>query len=235
MTTKKPSETPHYTGHRARLRERFLESLTGIGESNLPDYELLELALFAASPRADVKPLAKKILIQFGSFAACLAASPNALRQIEGLNEAAIASIKLLQAASCRALENTIRTQPTVKSANDVLALAKASMGQSTIEQFRVLYLDTKSKLIKNELQQSGTIDHTPVYIRELVKRTLDEGAARLILLHNHPSGDPSPSEGDIRLTREIVQALSPIRVEVLDHIIIGHNRHFSFAENGLM
>ncbi|MEE9139698.1 MAG: DNA repair protein RadC, partial [Alphaproteobacteria bacterium] len=193
------SDKPHYLGHRRRLRERFLKG----GAEALGDYELLELVLFLAQPRRDVKPLAKQLLARFGGFAGVISAQPEALREVPGLGEGGVAALKSVQAAALRLVREEVAERPVIGSWDKLLAYCRASMGREQIEQFRLLFLDHKNRLIADELQQTGTVDHVPVYPREVVKRALSLGASAIIMVHNHPSGDPTPSKGDIEMTRE--------------------------------
>lgn len=225
----------HHLGHRARLRERFFASLNTSGQSTLPDYELLELALFAASPRSDVKPLAKRLLKTFGSLGGVIAARREELSQVDGLSDAGIAAVKLLQAVSANVLSEEISKRPVLRSWKQVLSYCELTMARARKEQFRIFFLDKKNMLITDELQQEGTVDHTPVYPREVVRRALELGASAIILVHNHPSGDPSPSQADITMTRAISQALASVEITIHDHLIVGGKEHFSFASNGLL
>ncbi len=227
----KVEEKPHYIGHRKRLRERFLQS----GGKGMADYELLEIILFASKPRGDVKPLAKKLIAEFGNIARVLSASPDELARISGMREAAIVSIKVAQEAANRLLGAEIAEQPILQSWKSLLDYCRATMSYNKTEQFRIFFLDRKNKLIADELQQEGTVDHTPVYPREVVKRALDLGASSMILTHNHPSGDPTPSKADIEMTQKIIQAAAPLNVTVHDHLIIAGKSHYSFASHGLL
>lgn len=224
-------EELHHLGHRARLRERFLKG----GANALPDYELLELILFAARPRGDVKPLAKKLLATFGSLARVLHADIYALQQVDGMGDAAIAALKAVEAAAQRILKEEVKDRPVIQSWTALLDYCRLSMGHAKVEQFRILFLDHKNQLIADEVQQTGTVNHTPVYPREVVKRALELGASAIILLHNHPSGDVTPSKADIDITKQIVNAAKPLGVEVHDHLIIGAKDHYSFKSNGLI
>ncbi|MCB4770687.1 DNA repair protein RadC [Ancylobacter sp. Lp-2] len=215
---------PHFTGHRERLRERFR---SGGGEA-LPDYELLELVLFRAVPRADVKPLAKKLVERFGSFAEVIAAPPARLREFKGVGEAIITEFKLIGSAVERVTRAQVRARPVLSSWSSVIAHCRASMAFADREQFRVLFLDKRNQLILDEVQQSGTVDHTPVYPREVVKRALEVSASAIILVHNHPSGDPTPSNADISMTKTIIDVAKPLGIEVHDHIIVGKDGHAS-------
>jgi DNA repair protein RadC len=215
---------PHHTGHRQRLRERFLKA----GVEALADYEILELLLFRAIPRRDVKPLAKALLAKFGSFAEVLAAPPQRLGEIGGLGDAAIAEIKVVEAAAHRLLQARTRSRPVLSSWNAVLDYVRAAQGFAAKEQFRILFLDKKNQVIADEVQQHGTVDHTPVYPREVVKRALELSATAIILVHNHPSGDPTPSQADIEMTRQIANVAKPLGIALHDHIIVGRDGHAS-------
>jgi DNA repair protein RadC len=219
-----PAETPHYHGHRERLRERFY----GAGPEALSDYELLEMALFPALPRRDTKPLAKALLKEFGSFAEVVHAPVARLREVDGIGEASINQIKLLAAAASRVAKGEIKRKLALSSWNDVIEYCRSGMAFSDKEQFRLLFLDKRNQLIADEIQQTGTIDHTPVYPREVIKRALELSATALVLVHNHPSGDPTPSQADIQMTKAIVQIATPLGIAVHDHIIVGKNGHAS-------
>jgi DNA repair protein RadC len=219
-----PAETPHYHGHRERLRERFY----GAGPEALSDYELLEMALFPALPRRDTKPLAKALLKEFGSFAEVVHAPVARLREVEGIGEASINQIKLLAAAASRVAKGEIKRKIALSSWNDVIEYCRTGMAFADKEQFRLLFLDKRNQLIADEVQQTGTIDHTPVYPREVIKRALELSATALVLVHNHPSGDPTPSQADIQMTKAIVQIATPLGISVHDHIIVGKNGHAS-------
>jgi len=228
---KDSDKKPHYHGHRQRLREKFINN----DDDVLADYELLEILLFASSPRSDVKPLAKELLREFGSIRKILAASNEELFKIKGVNQAAISAIKITRVISLRALNEEIEEKTILQSWDSLLDYCRMSMANIKVEQFRIFFLDKKNQLIANELQQEGTIDHTPVYPREVVKRALELGAFALILVHNHPSGDPSPSKEDMIITKKIAQIALPLGIEIHDHLIIGGNKHFSFSSHGLM
>jgi len=221
---------PHYLGHRQRLRERFL---TG-GRDALPDYELLELLLFMAIPRTDTKPLAKSLIERFGGFADAIAAPTEELRKA-GLQDGTIAALKVVEAAALRLARAKVMGRPALSSWEALLDYCAAAMGRSQTEEFRVLFLDRKNVLLADEVQNKGTVDHTPVYPREVMKRALELGASALILVHNHPSGDPTPSRGDILMTREITAAAKALKIEVHDHLVIGRGRHASFKSLGLL
>jgi len=215
---------PHFHGHRQRLRERFMEA----GAGALADYELIELVLFRAIPRRDVKPLAKALIARFGSFAEVVAARPERLREIEGLGEAAICELKLMEAAGRRLARGEVGKRRALSSFIEVIDYCPASMAYAEREEFRVLFLDKRNGLIADELLGVGTVDHTPVYPREIVRRALELGASALILAHNHPSGDPTPSTADVRLTRDIVEISKPFNIAVHDHLVIGRHGHAS-------
>jgi DNA repair protein RadC len=213
------------SGHRQRLKDRFV---TG-GPEALPDYELLELVLFNAIPRRDTKPVAKRLIERFGSFAEAINAPPERLKEVKGVGDAAIVQLKLVRAAALRLMQGGIMQRPVLTSWTAVLDYCRAAMGFEASEQFRILFLDKKNRLIADEVQQRGTVDHTPVYVREVVKRALELSASAIILVHNHPSGDPTPSRADIDMTRQIVDAARPLGVAIHDHIIVGRQGHASF------
>jgi len=229
-TPQKSEKLPH-AGHRDRLRERFLKT----GGEGIPDYEILELLLFTAIPRRDVKPLAKKLIDHFGGFADVLAAEPKNLTAIAGVSENTAVFLKTVYAAGGRLLKQKISDEPVLSSWKSLLDYCTATMAHEKKEHFRVLFLNRKNRLIRDEVQQTGTVDHTPVYPREVVKRALEIGATAIILVHNHPSGDPSPSNADIEMTKEIVRAVTPIDVIVHDHLIISASGHYSFKAHGLL
>jgi DNA repair protein RadC len=222
--------TPHYYGHRERLRRRLIAA----GADNLPDYELVEVILFASNPRADVKPLAKDLLDRFGGIAALLSADPSALASA-GLGLAGIAALKAVREAALRLMRSELQERPVVGSWDKLIDYCTAHIAHGKVEEFHILFLDRKNVLIKHEQQQRGTIDHTPVYPREVVKRALELQASALILVHNHPSGDPTPSTADIAVTKDIVKAAQPLGVTVHDHLIIGRGRHVSLRDLGLI
>ncbi len=223
-TTTNAAETPHYHGHRERLRARFREA----GAEALSDYELLELVLFRALPRRDVKPLAKTLVATFGSFAEAVNAPEARLAQISGLGDAAITELKLIAASASRVAKGAIKNRVTLGSWSAVIDYCRTAMAFADIEQFRILFLDKRNQLIADELQQTGTVDHTPVYPREVIKRALELSATAVILVHNHPSGDPTPSRADVDMTRAIVDIAKPLGIEIHDHIIVGKNGHAS-------
>ena len=224
-TRGKAGETPHFHGHRERLKARFRD---GGGEA-LADYELLELILFQALPRRDTKPIAKALLAKFGSFSEVLAAPEARLSEIDGVGVAVVHLLKLVLTSGQRFGRDAIRARPVLDRWSAVLDYCRQTMAYEPVEQFRILFLDKKNVLIADEVQQSGTIDHTPVYPREVVKRALEVGATALILVHNHPSGDPTPSAADIAMTRQVVEVAKPLGIAVHDHIVVGRNGHASF------
>jgi DNA repair protein RadC len=230
MPNNKPGEqdsaaaTPHYHGHRERLRARFREA----GTDALSDYELLELLLFRALPRRDVKPLAKSLLEKFGSFAEVVSAPEARLREVKGLGEAGITELKIVQAAASRFLRGAVKQRPALSSWTAVLDYCRTAQAFADKEQFRVLFLDKRNQLIADEVQQEGTVDHTPVYPREVVKRALELSATAIILVHNHPGGDPTPSRADIEMTQRIIEIARGLGIEVHDHIIVGRDGHAS-------
>lgn len=215
---------PH-SGHRQRLRERFRKG----GAEALPDYELLELVLYRAIPRRDTKPLAKRFLARFGSFAEVMSAPESQLKEIEGAGDAVITELQLVRAAALRLIKSEISERPLLSSWGQVIGYLKAVQGFELREQFRILFLDKRNRLIADEVQGQGTVDHTPVYVREVVKRALELSSTAIILVHNHPSGDPTPSRADIDMTKMIVEASRPLGVTIHDHIIVGKSGHASF------
>jgi DNA repair protein RadC len=223
-------EKPHYLGHRQRLRERLLNA----GAAALPDYELLEFLLTAALPRGDVKPLAKKLIDHFHGFAGVLAADRQALLAMPGMGDAAIAALMAVREAGLRLARTELRDRPVLGSWQKVIDYCTAHIGFAAVEEFHLLFLDRKNALIADERQQRGTVDHTPVYPREVVKRAIELGASALIMAHNHPSGDPTPSKADIETTREVAKAAALLGVTLHDHIIIGRGRHASLKSLGL-
>jgi len=227
----KPDPKPHYAGHRQRLRDRFAKA----GSDGIADYELMELLLFRAIPRRDVKPLAKTLIDQFGSFGAAIAADAARLAEIEGISDTVISEFKIVQAAALKLSQAKILDRPALSSWAALIDYCNAAMAYNDTEQFRILFLDRKNVLIADEIQQKGTIDHTPVYPREVVKRALELSASSFILVHNHPSGDPTPSQADIDMTRQIVESAKPLGISVHDHLVIGKGSHVSFKTLGLI
>jgi len=227
----KGASKPHYLGHRQRLRQRLMEG----GADALPDYELLEFLLFAGQPRGDTKPLAKELLKRFGGFAGVLSAEPESLRAVAGMGEVSIAALKAVREAGLRLLRAEVSERPVLSSWKQLLDYCTGVAGFVEIEEFHLLFLDRKNVLISHERQQRGTIDHTPVYPREVVKRALELGASALIMVHNHPSGDPTPSKADIEMTREVQKAAATLGVTLHDHVILGRGRHTSLKSLGLI
>ena len=201
----------------------------------MPDYELMELALFAAIPRRDTKPLAKALIAHFGSFAEAIAAPRERLLEVDGMSDGAATQLKIVEAAALRLSQTRVLGRPALSSWAALIDYCAAAMARAMKEEFRVLFLDRKNVLIADEVQSAGTIDHTPVYPREIVKRALELGASAIILVHNHPSGDPTPSRADIEMTREVVEAAKALRIVVHDHVIVGRNGHASFKALGLL
>jgi len=224
-------EAPHYHGHRERLRARLREA----GAAALADYELLELVLFRAIPRKDVKPLAKALIARFGGFAEAIAAEPPRLAEIDGMGAGAIAEFKIVEAAAQRLVKGAVTKRLPMGSFNEVVDYCRTSMAFGGREIFRVLFLDKKNGLIADEVQGSGTVDHTPVYPREVMRRALELSATAIVLVHNHPSGDPSPSSQDVKMTLDIIAIAKPLGVAVHDHIIVGRNGHASLRDMRLI
>ncbi len=222
---------PHYLGHRERLRQRFLDG----GADAMPDYELMELVLTTILPRRDVKPLAKELIATFGSFADAIGAPIAQLIGIEGVKEATAIQLKVVEAAALRLSKTRLLNRPVLSSWNALLDYCAAAMARAPQEEFRVLFLDRKNVLIADEVQSHGTVDHTPVYPREIVKRALELSASAMILVHNHPSGDPTPSRADVEMTNEIVQAAKALRIAVHDHLVVGRGGTASFKALGLL
>jgi DNA repair protein RadC len=228
---KTSKEADHYSGHRARLRARLSEA----GADALADYEFLELILFRALPRRDVKPLAKSLLDRFGSFVEVIVAPPARLREVSGMGDAAVAELKIIQAAAARLARGEIKRRPVLSSWSAVLDYCRTAMAFAERESFRILFLDKRNQLIADEVQQTGTVDHTPVYPREVVRRALELSATAIVLVHNHPSGDPTPSHADIQMTKQIINVARPLGIEVHDHIIVGREGHASLKGMQLM
>lgn len=218
------ADKPHYSGHRQRLRERFREA----GPGALSDYEILEMLLFRSIPRADTKERAKALLKRFGSLAEVLGAPEHLIREIPEIGEAAALDLKVVAAAAQRMTKSAIKGREVLASWAQVLDYCRASMAFEQREQFRILFLDKKNALIADEVQQTGTVDHTPVYPREVVRRALELSSTAIILVHNHPSGDPTPSRADIEMTKTVIDTAKPLGIAVHDHIIIGKNGHAS-------
>jgi len=220
-----------HSGHRARLKTRFLDG----GADALPDYELLELLLFLGIPRRDVKPLAKALLHTFGSFNAVITARPMDLLAVDGMGESAVVALKSVAAAAQRLAQRHVLNQPVLDSWNNLVDYCHMAMAHEPVEQFRVLYLNRKNHLIRDEVHQTGTIDQAAVFPREIVKKALDHGATALILVHNHPSGDPTPSHTDIMLTANMIGAAKPLGITIHDHLIIARTGHSSLRAMGLI
>ncbi len=212
-------------GHRKRIRDRFRNG----GAEAMPDYELLEMILFRVFPRQDTKPIAKRLIAHFGSFAEVINAPVERLKGLDGIGDRVVDEIKLVQASALRLMKGEIMGRKVLGSWSAVLDYCRAAQGFEAKEAFRILFLDKRNQLIADEVQQRGTVDHTPVYVREVVKRALELSATALILVHNHPSGDPSPSRADIDMTKQIVDAAKPLGISIHDHIIVGRQGHASF------
>ena len=224
-------KTPHYIGHRDRLRARFSEN----GPGALADYELLELYLFRSIPRRDVKPIAKDLIARFGSFADVVSAPPALLCEVKGISEKTALDMKILQAGALKLGKETVLNRPVLSSWTALLDYCRSAMQFETKEQFRVLFLDRKNKLIADEVLGQGTVDRAPVYPREVLKRALELGSTAIILAHNHPSGDPTPSQSDIAMTNQIITAAKAVDISIHDHLIIGRKNIASFKSLGLM
>lgn len=227
----KKKTTPHYAGHRQRLRERFVFG----GEDAMQDYELLELLLFMAIPRRDVKPLAKDLLNAFGSLPELMSAPHSALSQVEGVSENTATAIKTVSALAARMMKQELMQKPVLNNWTRLMDYCHMTMAHETKEHFRILFLNKKNEMIADEIQGSGTVDHTPAYPREIMKRALELGATALILMHNHPSGDPKPSQTDIDMTNQIIAAAKPFDITIHDHVIIARNGQTSFRNEGLI
>jgi DNA repair protein RadC len=217
--------------HRKRLRARFLDG----GPQALPEYELLELVLFRAIPRQDVKPLARRLIDHFGDFNSVVSAGKDALQKVDGVGEAVILELKIVEAAAQRLSRARVMQRHVVSSWDALLDYCHTTLSHKPTEHFRILFLDTKNVLIADEEQASGTLDHVPVYPREVVKRALELNAAAIILVHNHPSGDPTPSQADIDMTKRIIAAANALSITVHDHLIIGKSSECSFRSEGLI
>jgi DNA repair protein RadC len=235
MSDGTPNETgkdkPHYLGHRHRLREKLLEK----GPDSLADYELLELLLALAIPRIDVKPLAKTLLKEFGSFAGVIAADPTLLRKVKGMGEGAVAGLKTVRAAALLMAKQELIDKPVIGNWQKLLDYCRISLAEEKIEQFHLLFLDHKNALIAHERQQTGTIDHAPVYPREVVKRALQLEASAIIMVHNHPSGDPTPSKDDVAMTKAVAAAAEKLGILLHDHVVVGRKGHKSMRSLGLL
>jgi len=218
-------------GHRARMRARLLQA----GPDALADHEMLEMVLFLALPRRDTKPIARALINRFGSFANAIAAPRVELLGVDGMGEAGVSALKVVQAAALRLARAEVLDRPVLNNWDRLMAYLNAALARERVEQFRILFLDNKNRLLADEAQARGTVNHTPVYPREVVKRALELHATAIILVHNHPSGDPTPSRDDIDMTREIRGAAQTLGVVVHDHIIVGNGRWLSFRKEGLL
>lgn len=221
---------PHYHGHRDRLRKRFLDAPTAA-----PDYEILELLLMAALPRRDVKPIAKEMIARWGSFADVISCDVTELAAFPGLSENSAILLKVVREAALRLAKAPIAAQPVLSSWLDLLDYCSTAMASLKTEQFRLLFMDRKNMLIRDEIQQQGTVDHAPVYPREVVKRALALNASSVIMVHNHPTGDPTPSRADIDMTRAVRDGLATVGITLIDHLIIGRKGHASFKSLALL
>ncbi len=227
-----PGRLPSYlSDHRKRLRDRFMDG----GAAAMPDYELLELVLFRAIPRQDMKPLARLLLDTFGDFNRVVSASPARLQMVKGVGEAVVIELKVIEAAAQRLMRARVMNRPVLTSWDALVDYCHTAMSHRETEQFRILYLDRKNVLIADEEQAKGTVDHVPVYPREVVKRALELNASALILVHNHPSGDPTPSEADISMTHQVLEAARVLGITLHDHLIIGKSRELSFRAQGYL
>jgi DNA repair protein RadC len=225
------SEAPDNSGHRARLRQRLFEG----GPDALLDHELVEYLLGLAIPRRDTKPLAKALLHEFGGIAGLLTADAVALARVPGMGETSAAALKAAHAAALRLLRSQVAERPVLANWQSLLDYLRADMAHHAIERVRVLHLNSKNMLIRDELMNEGSVDEAPVYVREIVRRAIDLGSAAIILVHNHPSGDPSPSRADIEITRAVAEAGKRLGITVHDHIIMGSSGHTSLRAQGLI
>lgn len=225
-----PEPTPDHIGHRGRLRDRLLADPDG-----LQDYELIEYLLALAIPRRDTKPLAKALLKEFGGLAGLFAADADALRRVKGMGDGSIAALRIASASAVRLARARVAEKPVLANWQALLDYLRSAMAAAPVEQVRVLHLNARNMLVRDELMAEGSIDQAPVYVREIARRAMDLGSAAVILVHNHPSGDPTPSRADIEITRQVVGALKPLGIAVHDHIVMGANDHASLKSLGLM
>ncbi|MGD9639397.1 MAG: DNA repair protein RadC [Alphaproteobacteria bacterium] len=228
---KEDKSVPHYLGHRQRLKEKLIKQ----GSASLADYELLELILMLAIPRKDVKPLAKELIEKFGSFGNVITADNGELLGVSGIKETGLAAFKIIEAAAIKMLLDETSKKPIIDSWDKLQDYCKIAMSYNKIEQFRIFFLDIKNRLIADELQQKGTVNHTPVYPREVVKRALELGASSIIMAHNHPSGDASPSQADIMVTKKVSETANAVGITLIDHIIVTKESCFSFREKKMI
>lgn len=229
------SPTPGHAGHRDRLRQKFLKAARRDALEAVLDYELLELILFQAIPRRDVKPLAKALIARFGSLGGVFSAPPESLMQVDGVKESTAIALKAIAAAALHMIREDVMDKPILSSWDRLLDYCHAAMAHRDTEQVRILFLDRKNRLIADEIQQKGTVDHTPLYPREVVKRALELHASAIILAHNHPSGDPQPSRADIDMTKRIQDACQAVGVALHDHVVIARTGYCSFKADGLI
>jgi len=231
LSPKAKPEKPHYHDHRSRLRARFDEA----GAAALADYELLELMLFRTIPRQDTKPLAKALLTKFGDLSAVLAAPVQRIAEVKGAGAAVAQDLKIVQAMLERAMRTPLHQRPVISSWSQLVNYCRVALAHEPREQFRVLFLDAKNQLIADEVMNEGTVDHAPVYPREIARRALEVSAASVILVHNHPSGDPTPSQADIQMTRQVIEAARVFNLQVHDHLVVGREGTASFKALGLI
>lgn len=224
-------ETPHYIGHRKRLKEKLLNN----GSESLADYELLELVLSIAIPRKDVKPLAKELIGKFKSFGGVITANIKDLKEIKGIGETTIATLKIIEASQIKTLKDKVESRSIISNWNELIDYCKLNIGNKDTEEFHILYLNTKYYLIKDETHSTGTINSSSVYTREIMKKVLELGASSIILVHNHPTGDTTPSKADISITQKIIKSLETIDVSVHDHLIVSKGNYTSFKILGLI
>lgn len=217
--------------HRKRLRARFMEG----GVAALPDYEMLELVLFRALPRQDVKPLAHALLTRFGDFSGVLSAAPERLCEVKGAGPAVVQELKIVEAAAQRLARSRVLRRDVISSWEALIAYCRTAMAHRETEQFRVLYLDNRNALIADEEVARGTVNHVPVYPREVARRALELAASAVILVHNHPSGDPTPSQSDVTMTQRVQAALTALEITLHDHLIVGRSQDLSFRDAGLL